>query len=134
MFKKVFFYLIFLFVIVGGIKQLVQRERLYVPSNDFIALQSLDNKKYDSITLGLEPYRGIMLAVNFLGNVNLYSIEDSYLPKVEFSPERITSKNPLLTTEDSCLRSMAIDFIKLTNKLILITKVRQLDKNQSCLK
>lgn len=129
MFKKAFFYLVFLFVIVASLQHLIKNQTLYIPSDDLIALRTLDYKKYDSITLGLEPYRGVMLAANFLGNVNLYSIEDSYFPKIEFSPERITSKNPLLTTEDSCLRNMAIDFTKLTSKLILISRVSQPDKN-----
>jgi hypothetical protein len=129
MFKKVFFYLIFLFVIIGSIWHIVKKQTLYIPSADLIALQSLDKKQYNSITLGLEPYRGVMLAANILGNVDLYFIEDSYLKKVEYRPERITVKNPLLTTADSCLRSEAIDFTKLTNKLILISKVRQLDRN-----
>ncbi|MEI6096544.1 MAG: hypothetical protein WCR08_14000, partial [Gammaproteobacteria bacterium] len=108
---------------------LVKKQVLYTPTHDVIALQSLDQKKYDSITLGLEPFKGVMLAANFLGNVKLRSIEDSYFPKIELNPEQISSKNPLLTTEDSCLRSMAIDFDELTSKLVLITKMRELDKN-----
>lgn len=129
MFKKAFFYLIFILVIVAGIHNLVKKQVFYTPSEDVIALQSLDQKKYDSITLGLEPFRGVMLAANFLGNVKLRSIEDSYFPKTELNPEQISSKNPLLTTEDSCLRGMAIDFDKLTSKLVLITKLRELDKH-----
>jgi hypothetical protein len=58
----------------------------------------------------------------------LYSIEDSYLPKQKFNPVQITSKNPLLTTEDSCIGNMAIDFTKLTSKLVLISRIHQLDK------
>lgn len=122
MYKIVFFYLVFLSSIAGGAVGLVLNPSLYMPADEFITLRAVDGKKYDSITLGLEPYRGVMLAANLLGNVNLYSIEDSYFPKIQYDPERITAKDPLLTTADSCLMGNAVDAVKLSAKLVLIEK------------
>lgn len=128
MFKTSLYYLFFLIVVAAGINNVINKQPLFIPSGEFAVLESLGNDKYDSITLGLDPFRGVMLATNFLKNVNVYSIEDSYFPKVVFSPERITPRNPLLTTENSCLRGMAIEAKKLSANLVLVTKVRRPDK------
>lgn len=129
MLRAIVFYLVWLFVIVCGINNLVKKLNLSMPSNDWLLLQKLNVRKYESVTLGLESYRGVMLAANILDEVNLYSIEDSYFPKIEFNPDKITEKNPLLITKYSCLMEMAIDFISVTNNLFLVSKVRQPDKN-----
>ena len=126
MLKTAFFYLFFISIIVCSIVGLF-RYPLYVVSVDLAAFHFIDTQKYNSITLGLEPYRGVMLAMNFLGKTRLYSIEDSYFPKIEFNPERITNINPLLTSLDSCWANSTIDSVKLSDNLILITGLKQND-------
>jgi hypothetical protein len=127
--KKYSFYLFFLLIIFGSVYRLVRYERLYLPVDDFYTLQTLDVQQFKSITLGLEPYRGVMLAANLLGTVKLYSIEDSYFPKVKYDPQKISKEAPLLTTVDSCYSNCANQFKKLTNKLILIFESQKIERN-----
>jgi hypothetical protein len=128
--KKIPFYLFYLAIIVISINFLFEDKiEIYNPADDLLALESLDDKQFDSITLGLESYKGVMLAVNFLQNVKLYSIEDSYFPKVEYRPERITIKDPLLTTSSSCLLNGAAESNKLSENFVLIFKARQMPKD-----
>lgn len=129
MFKTSLFYLFFLIVVAAGINHIIKKQPLFIPSEEFAVLESLGSDKYDSITLALDPFKGVMLATNFLKNVNIYSIEDSYFPKVAFSSERITPRNPLLTMENSCLLGMAIEAKKLSANLVLVSKVRRPDNS-----
>ena len=96
---------------------------LYTPKNDYFVLQNIDNNKYNSVTLSLEPYRGVMFAANILGNTHIYSLSDSYFPKIEYNPLFVNKNNPLITTLGSDIASEGIVYKKLSKNLILITQV-----------
>ena len=127
MLKSRFFYTVFVTCIIGSVWQLLYRHSLDIPSDDFALLASLDQKKYESIILALEPYKGTMLAANFLGDVELYSVEESYFPRKEYRSYEVNAKNPLLTTQDSRFALAAIESTKLSDRLVLVSEARAPD-------
>lgn len=129
MIRRFLFYGFFAFIVFSGFKKIIQNVNLYTPTDDAQALHLLNEREFQSITLGLEAYRGVMLATNFLTRANLYSIEDSYFKTTEFKAQQISESNPLLTSIDSCLLSNALNVEKISRNLILISKITQPEKD-----
>jgi hypothetical protein len=128
MIRRFFFYAFFSLIVFTGFKKIIQNTNLYTPADDAMALRLLNERDFQSITLGLEAYRGVMLATNFLTRPNLYSIEDSYFKTTEFKAQQISERNPLLTSTDSCLLSNATKTTRISPNLVLVTKITPPEK------
>ena len=121
---KYIYYPFFLLIILFCANHFIKYSPLQTPKNDLYTVQQINTEKYKSMTLALEQPRDIMLAVNLLKSIHLYSIYESYFKTIAYKPERITPENPLLTTTDSPLAPYAINFINLTKRLILIKGIK----------
>jgi hypothetical protein len=103
---------------------------IFTPSVEIKGVKLLNKKPFRSITLALEPYRGIMMAANYLTKQKIYSVEDSYFPTTDLSNLLISSFDPILTSNDSCLLKNTVSKEQLSSKLTLITELMPLDKAQ----
>jgi hypothetical protein len=128
MLNQAVFYLTFSAVLAANLYVLTQKTPLYLPSNGLAALRALEAKKYDSVTLAVEPFRGVMLAANFLGDTRLHIVQESYFPRAEYKPDSIGDNAPLLAAADSCFARAAVTSKALNSALVLISKARPLDE------